>query len=358
MFSQDTFGFFLSVLCKPPGPTLRPTLLAAPFGKSGFKDLTICTRVRIRHVFAFHDPRRVCRPALSSDTADVLEFTKHIWAGEDYIKYVWQDWLHDPCGVLAIAQYGSHAVGMAKVTFVSRGQWWLEGLRVDPAHQSLGIASHLHEYTNAWWLENGDGVVRLMTSSERVQVHHLCERTGYARVGEVIAYRSTETLQRPPPPDAAPPPAHRQPDSRPAFQRATEDQVVAALAFASGHLGHSDGLMDSGWQFSTPDQDRLSTSAAGGHLHWWRDRQGLLSTFEDEQDGEPYLAIGFAAITRLSRLSQLLRDAADLASRRGYAGVCWLAPAQERVQAALRAAGYATDWEHAGFLYARRHPGR
>jgi GNAT superfamily N-acetyltransferase len=299
-------------------------------------------------------PRLVCRPALASDTLDVLEFTKLIWEGEDYIKYVWQDWLHDPCGVLAIAQYGSHGVGMAKVSFISPGQWWLEGLRVDPAHQGLKIASHLHEYTNGWWLENGDGVVRLMTSSERVQVHHLCERTGYARIGEVISYRSTPIAHGAPFLESAS--AQAQAAVPAAFQPVIDDQVGPALVFASEHLEHSNGLMDSGWRFSAPDHDALSRSIAQGHLHWWRGRQGLLSTFEDEQDGEPFLAIGFAAITPLSSLSQLLRDATDLASQRGCSGVCWLAPAQERVQAALRDAGYATDWEHTGFLYARPHP--
>ena len=304
------------------------------------------------------DPRLVCRPALSSDTADVLAFTKLIWEGEDYIKYVWQDWLHDPCGVLAIAQYGSHAVGMAKVTFISPGQWWLEGLRVDPAHQGLKIASHLHEYTNDWWLENGDGVVRLMTSSERVQVHHLCERTGYARVAEVISYHSAPTPDRAPSPDSALQRAGGRAAVPTDFQSVTGDQVAPAVACAADHLAYSNGLMDSGWQFSVPDLDTLGRRAAQGHLHWWRDRQGLLATFEDEQDGEPFLMVGFAAIAQLSRLSQLLGDAAHLASQRGYAGVGWLAPAQEPVEAALRDAGYATDWEHTGFLYARSHPRR
>jgi len=303
-------------------------------------------------VHTFDDPRLVCRPALSSDSADVLEFTKRIWEGEDYIKDVWQDWLHDPCGVLVVAQYGSHAVGMAKVTFISPGQWWLEGLRVDPAHQGLKIASHLHEYTNTWWLENGDGVVRLMTSSERVQVHHLCERTGYARCGEVISYRSFP-LSR-----GARSQAVRQPDTSAAFQAVPEDQVPPALAFASAHLDHANGLMDSGWRFSAPARDALGRSAAHSHLHWWRGRQGLLSNFEDEQDGEPFLAIGFAAIAQLSSLSNLLRDASSLALLQGYTGVCWLAPAQEPVQTALRNAGYTTEWEHTGFLYARPHPGR
>ncbi len=131
------------------------------------------------------EPRLVCRPALPRDRADVFEFTKFIWEGHDYIRFVWDDWLADPHGLLAVAEYGGSTVGMAKVTLVSKGQWWLEGFRVDPRVQGLKVGSHIHEYVNDWWLEHGDGAVRLMTSSERVQVHHLSERTGFVRIGEV-----------------------------------------------------------------------------------------------------------------------------------------------------------------------------
>ena len=41
-------------------------------------------------------PVVVCRPALPRDTADVLEFSKFIWNGHDYVKYVWDEWLNDP----------------------------------------------------------------------------------------------------------------------------------------------------------------------------------------------------------------------------------------------------------------------
>ena len=47
------------------------------------------------------------------------------------------------------------------------------------------IGSHIHSYIDEWWLEHGNGVVRLMTSSQRVQVHHLCEKLGYTKILEV-----------------------------------------------------------------------------------------------------------------------------------------------------------------------------
>ncbi len=306
---------------------------------------------------SFSDPRLVCRPALPSDTADVLEFTKFIWDGDDYIKYVWEDWLDDPHGILATAQYGAHAVGIAKITLLAPGQWWLEGLRVDPNFQGLKIGSHLHEYLDRWWLTRGDGIIRLMTSSERVQVHHLSERTGYTKIGEVADFR----LDTSRPTEVASSASAVQSDvdnvERQGLEAVGLAEVGASLAFAAGHLLHSNGLMDSGWRFSTPDESILTGHARSERLHWWRGRAGLLATFEDEEDGKRVLGIGFAAIAEPTLLSELLQAAGVLARQQGFTAVHWLAPAEDKVRIALQQAGYATDWEHTGFLYGKEHPG-
>jgi hypothetical protein len=115
--------------------------------------------------------------------------------------------------------------------------------------------------------------------------------------------------------------------------------------------------MDSGWRFSTPDETRLAALTSAGRLHWWRERRGLLATFEDEDDGQRVLAIGFAAVTKPPLLADLLDDAAALAARDGFASIHWLAPVRGEVRAALQTAGYTTDWEHTGFLYSKQHPG-
>jgi GNAT superfamily N-acetyltransferase len=295
---------------------------------------------------SFSDPQAVCRPALPSDATAVLEFTKYIWQGHDYIQYVWQEWFDDSHGLLAVAQYGAQAVGMAKVSLVSSGQWWLEGLRVDPRYQGLKIGSHLHEYMHAWWLAHGDGTLRLMTSSERVQVHHLCDRTGFTKVREVFGYRF-------PPADAG----RASEAGSHGFEPARLDQVPEAVAFAAVHPVHPSGLMDSGWRFSPPDPTLLGRHADAGRLHWWRGRMGLLASHEDEEDEGLVLAISLAATEEASLLPDLLRDAGRLALAQGFAYCHWLAPVDDSVKTALLAAGFQPDWDHAGFLYAKPHPG-
>lgn len=321
-----------------------------------------------RVALSFAEPRVVCRPALPSDTADVLEFTKAIWEGHDYIQYVWPDWLADPHGLLIIAQYGPHAVGMAKVSLISPGQWWMEGLRVDPKFQGLKIGSHLHEYMDAWWTDHGNGTIRLLTSSERVQVHHLCQRTGYSKVGEVFGYRFP-----PGEPATAPIEGHNPgilpqtdvargsdvrtstADVEHAFRPAPLVDVSVATAFASSHPSYPNGLMDSGWRFSTPDDAILGKRLELGRLHWWRDRRGLLATWQDDEEDGRVLAIGLAAVAEPSLLPDLLRDVGRLAAQESFTYVHWLAPMDAAVQAALQQAGYVSDWEQSGYIFEKHH---
>ena len=237
---------------------------------------------------SFFSPVIVCRPALPSDAADVLEFTKFIWEGHDYIKYVWDDWLADPDGILAVAEYGGHAVGLGKVTRLADRQWWLEGLRVDPKFQGLKIGSHIHEYLDDWWKQRG-GAVRLMTSSERVQVHHLSERMGYARLGEVKSYSAEAAA------------------GADTFEPVSMEAAKQAAEFAAARLPDFNGLMDSGWRFSEPNEAILKEKAEQGRLWWWarpgpavpphkgRAPEGLLACWEDDDDGVKVLGIGFAA---------------------------------------------------------------
>src|SRR5512143_3375071 len=131
----------------------------------------------------FSSPQVVCRPALARDQADINEFCKGIWEGHDYVPEVWSHWFKDPNGILVTAEYSGHAIGCSKLSLIAEGQWWLEGFRVDPNHQGLKVGSRLHTYLTDWWLEHGDGTVRLLT--QNIAVHHLCARGGYVKTHEL-----------------------------------------------------------------------------------------------------------------------------------------------------------------------------
>ncbi len=283
------------------------------------------------------EPRVVCRPALESDTPTVLEFTSRIWEGHDYIKYVWREWMEDPQGLLAVAQFGPRAVGIAKTTLISPHQWWLEGLRVDPDYRGLKIASHLHEYMDAWWLVHGDGILRLMTSSERVQVHHLCERTGYSKVGAVKGYDASALG-----------------DSTDAFELVAPTQVAQAAEFVAAHPSDFSTWMDWDWRVCSPDLLALQLKAEQQQLFWWRGRRGIFAAWVDKEERK----LGVAVVScDPAALVELLMDVRRLAAQQGWAAVRWHAPTLESLQPALTAAGFTTDWDDSGFFFAKPHPG-
>ncbi len=291
----------------------------------------------------FSSPRPVCRPALPGDRDDVLEFTKFIWGGHDYIQYVWDDWLADPRGLLAVVEYGGHPVALGKATWLAGGQWWLEGLRVDPGFQGLKIGSRIFEYLDDWWKQHAGGAFRLMTSSERVQVHHLCERFGWPRIGEVREYAAAATSL-----------AGGQPPLRPV----AEDEIAQALRFASAHLGYCWGLADLGWRFARPDLAMLEEQMRESRLYWWgqADPAGLMGFWEDEEDGQRVMGLAFAACD-LPSLGGMLADVRRLAGDLGYSSVLWHAPVQHDVEDALHAAGFEPQWEGTAYLFSKERSG-
>lgn len=246
----------------------------------------------------------------------------------------------DPHGLLVAAEYGGRCVGIAKMTFVTAGQWWLEGLRVDPKFQGLKIGSHLHEYLDQWWLDHGDGFARLMTSSKRVQVHHLCERLGYTKVAEVKGY------------DA---PALNGPSQ--SFHPVTISEVKRALEFAlNSQTLKSTGLMDTGWQQVTPDEAILNDIVNAVHAFWWRERKGLLLTRDDDDEvGTKVLGIVLPAC-EMNVLHDFLLDIRSLATMQGCKHTFWIAPVHDTLLGALQNAGFQTDWEDAAFVYEKQYP--
>jgi GNAT superfamily N-acetyltransferase len=291
---------------------------------------------------SFSSPCVVCRPALPRDTADVLEFSKFTWNGHDYIQYVWDKWRTDPNGILAVAEYGGRCVGMAKISLAAPGQWWLQGFRVDVNYQDLKVGSHIHEYVDTWWLEHGDGVVRLMTSSKRLKVHHLCEKLGYSKTLEVKEFE-TSSLDE----DCA------------SFQPVRKDEISAALKVALEApilaLGH--GLFDRGWDAIRPTEDILASIQQQDLAFWWRNGKGLLLAWDSGNEDGKVLGLGLPACP-LELLPEMLLDARRLAAQLGRVGVFWIAPLVPEILSAAQAANYRQHVEHSGYLYEKRHPTR
>lgn len=293
---------------------------------------------------SFTQPRVVIRPTLPGDTPAVLEFCKRIWDGHDYVPYVWDDWLKDPKGTLFTAEFAGQAVGIARIVHVAPAQWWFEGFRVNPDYQGQHIGTQLHEYIVAWWLAHGDGKVRLWTNAKRVKVQHLCERLGFTLTAERALYASlplAEALE--------------------AFTPLTAEDIPAALDFIqqAGSLPISGGTMDIAWQVVTPNDASLRELLAwpDGRIFWWRERQGLLCLWENDEYQPPCPSIALAA-SESATLRTLLMDARRYIHQNGLPKIVWNACLTPQMDAILTAAGFTRENNDSNYEYERTHPTR
>ena len=292
----------------------------------------------------------ICRPALERDREEIREFCKTIWDGHDYVPSVIDDWLQDPQGIFAVAEYEGRAIACSKITLLADGQWWLEGFRVDPNYQGLKVGSLIHRYVDRWWLEQGDGILRLMTSSKNKSVHHLCESTGYTKLFEVRGYKA-EPLD----------------GSTDAFTSAASNAQdlppVVAFAQKSPSLGITNHIVDFGWRAVDPTPDGALTflfadlTDFARNFFWWRKDKGLLIVWDDSDPEERKYTMGIGVIAcELEDMSALLMDVRHLANEQGRTSVFWLAPVHEQVAVALKQAGFSSDWDNTAYIFEKKHP--
>ena len=284
-----------------------------------------------------------CRPAKESDTSDVLNFTRLIWDGEDYIPEAWEEWLADPDGLLAVAEYKGHAVGIGKLSKISSTDWWLEGLRVNPKFEQHGIGTRIHHFLLDHFQKYCHGKLRLATSSERVQVHHLCHRTGFIKIGEFTLF-TTAAFK-----------AKSSGSINQIFSPVTSDEMDDALGQiqTSQTFELSYGLMEIDWQWAPPSIDLFRESLITKDLSWWRKPTGILILHE-ETDENSNLNIQLIACS-LPRVGECLKDIRHLAKLKGIESVNWKAPLHPDLQLVLTEEGYISEWEKSLIIFCKTH---
>lgn len=277
----------------------------------------------------------LCRPALAKDTTDVMELTSHIWEGHDYIPNVWKDWLADQEGILVVAELGGRIVGLAKLTRFAPGDWFMEGLRVHPDWQMQGIASKLNDYQLNYWCKYGDGSIRLATASTNIKVHHMCKRNGFRRMVELVPHISSSLT-----------------DMMDDFELVKQFEMQSVLDFAyhSASFRWANCLLDLGWRWAKLNPEHLQEPIDENHVWWWRNRQGLLGIWLDDEDEEQRPQI-LMAISEDNKLGELLLDYRRLAHRLGKPNVGWTAPVHPVVESALKQAGFERSWDGSIYIY-------
>lgn len=138
------------------------------------------------------------RPAVRTDKGPILEISKTIWSGHDYIPKVWDDWLKDKNGRLLIATVRGLPVGVAHAFFQTRRDAWLEGVRVHSDYRGLGIAGKLNRRLVDYAASEGARIARLCTGMDNKASRRHLSRTGFRLLQPYARYSSKRPLIKQP----------------------------------------------------------------------------------------------------------------------------------------------------------------
>ncbi len=199
------------------------------------------------------------RPARPADREAVLAISAQIWEGHDYLPGTWESWLHDPTGPLLVATADGRPVAVEKITLQGPEEAWLEGMRVDPAHQRQGITTRVMHYTLEWLDRRGVYISRLSTASDNVPIHRAAERHHFRRAAAITHKRV--------------PLEKGEPERRPWVVRPAQVPPVWALLAGSEFWRASSGLYGVGWKWMRLSESRFMRHVQRREVLGWGDEQ-------------------------------------------------------------------------------------
>jgi GNAT superfamily N-acetyltransferase len=283
------------------------------------------SKVRIRPA------RTMDRPAAEGICAE--------WSA-DYVPEVWDEWVADPHGQLAVAEFEDRVVGFAKLSRLADDEWWLKGLRVDAAHRRQGIAGQLQAHLVQKARQAGRGTLRLGTLSLNEPVHCLAARDGFRRVATYRWYRADSL------PAADVPPLRR--------LAGADLPATWALVGESPCYQAAGGLYESFWMWQNLTRERLARHLAAGHV-WGMDTHDGVSALVlicRTEEAEP-LDVGYVDGAE-GALVAILRGTRGLAAQLGCAEVNIRPVDEPRLIAAVEAAGYERSRDHDLWIFELR----
>jgi GNAT superfamily N-acetyltransferase len=95
----------------------------------------------------------------------VVELTRDIWDGHDYVPRVFDDWVSDAGAAFQAIEMDGTVVGLQRLRPYAKGLIWYEGLRVASTHRRQGVARAMLRSAIAEAREQNFREIRLATGN-------------------------------------------------------------------------------------------------------------------------------------------------------------------------------------------------
>jgi len=188
------------------------------------------------------DGELIFRRARPDDRAAMERICAQTWEWGDYIPEVWDEWLADDQGAFLVGELDGQVVTLNKITRQPSGQFWLEGMRVDPEYRRRGISVRSLDFTLAYAREHGARVVRLSTGSHNVPVHTVVTRAGMEHIGTYVLWNADPLPGDP---------------LRPLLLTPDHAAQVYAFLADSPVLAYTHGLYNANWAWQELSAERI-----------------------------------------------------------------------------------------------------
>jgi len=122
------------------------------------------------------------RDLTEKDILAILDISKDIWEGDDYIPDVIKRWLNEDDKLVYgafLEEEMKELIGFGRVKMFSNGVAWLEGGRVKITHQKQGIGRDLMKYAIDYAIQAGAKVAQYDTSSRNFGSKSLAKFHGF-----------------------------------------------------------------------------------------------------------------------------------------------------------------------------------
>jgi ribosomal protein S18 acetylase RimI-like enzyme len=127
------------------------------------------------------------RPVRPADRDRVLEITRDVWDGRDYLPRAFDHWVGDAGAAFQAAEVEGVVVGVQRLRPYAPGLTWYEGLRVASTHRRQGIARAMLASAVDEAREQGFRELRLATRD--LPAIKLFEGAGFRRIVELRWWR-------------------------------------------------------------------------------------------------------------------------------------------------------------------------
>jgi GNAT superfamily N-acetyltransferase len=146
------------------------------------------------------------RPVRPADRDRVIQMTRDIWDGHDYVPRVFDEWVRDAGAAFQAAETEGVVVGLQRLRPYAPGLVWYEGLRVASTHRRQGVARSMLKSAISEAKEQGFREMRLGTANP--DAVKLFESVGFRRLIDVRWWRGPrmeggESARMPDPAEAA-----------------------------------------------------------------------------------------------------------------------------------------------------------